>query len=111
MILAAGYGTRLWPLTIDRTKPAIPFLGKPLVGYVAEYLSRYGCREVVVNLHHRPESVREYQAPEGSPNGEAIPDCGSGAHPGGGHRSPIPSLRPGGHVLRAPLGGGVCAAA
>ena len=59
MILAAGYGTRLWPLTVDRTKPAIPFLGQPLVGYVAEYLSRYGCREVVVNLHHRPESVRE----------------------------------------------------
>lgn len=59
MILAAGYGTRLWPLTVDRTKPAIPFLGKPLVGYVAEYLSHYGCREVVVNLHHRPESVRE----------------------------------------------------
>jgi NDP-sugar pyrophosphorylase family protein len=58
MILAAGYGTRLWPLTIDRTKPAIPFLGRPLVGYVAEYLGRYGCREVVVNLHHRPDSVR-----------------------------------------------------
>lgn len=58
MILAAGYGTRLWPLTVDRTKPAIPFLGKPLVGYVAEYLSHYGCREVIVNLHHRPESVR-----------------------------------------------------
>jgi NDP-sugar pyrophosphorylase family protein len=58
MILAAGYGTRLWPLTVDRTKPAIPFLGKPLVGYVAEYLGGFGCREVVVNLHHRPESVR-----------------------------------------------------
>ncbi|HEV2914018.1 MAG TPA: NDP-sugar synthase [Pyrinomonadaceae bacterium] len=58
MILAAGYGTRLWPLTEDRTKPAIPFLGRPLVGYVAEYLGRYGFREVVVNLHHRPESVR-----------------------------------------------------
>lgn len=58
IILAAGYGTRLWPLTVDRTKPAIPFLGKPLVGYVAEYLGRYGCSEVVVNLHHRPESVR-----------------------------------------------------
>jgi NDP-sugar pyrophosphorylase family protein len=58
IILAAGYGTRLWPLTVDRTKPAIPFLGKPLVGYVAEYLGRYGCDEVVVNLHHRPESVR-----------------------------------------------------
>ena len=58
IILAAGYGTRLWPLTVDRTKPAIPFLGKPLVGYVAEYLSHFGCREVIVNLHHRPESVR-----------------------------------------------------
>ncbi len=39
MILSAGYGTRLWPLTEDRTKPAIPILGKPLVGYVAEYLA------------------------------------------------------------------------
>ncbi|HEX8140247.1 MAG TPA: NDP-sugar synthase [Pyrinomonadaceae bacterium] len=58
MILAAGYGTRLWPLTEDRTKPAIPFLGRPLVGYVAEYLARHGFRDVVVNLHHRPESVR-----------------------------------------------------
>ncbi len=59
MILSAGYGTRLWPLTEDRTKPAIPILGKPLVGYVAEYLASYGCREIVVNLHHRPESVRQ----------------------------------------------------
>ena len=59
MILAAGYGTRLWPLTVDRTKPAISFLGRPLVGYVAEYLASYGIREIAVNLHHQPESVRE----------------------------------------------------
>src|SRR5437660_27158 len=59
MILAAGYGTRLWPLTIDRAKPAIPFMGRPLVGHVAEYLARFGFREIVVNLHHRPESVRD----------------------------------------------------
>ena len=58
MILAAGYGTRLWPLTEDRTKPAIPFLGRPLVGYVAEYLGLYGFNDVLVNLHLRPESVR-----------------------------------------------------
>jgi NDP-sugar pyrophosphorylase family protein len=58
MILSAGYGTRLWPLTEDRTKPAIPILGKPLVGYVAEYLTSYGCDEIIVNLHHRPESVK-----------------------------------------------------
>ena len=59
IILSAGYGTRLWPLTEDRTKPAIPILGKPLVGYVAEYLSAYGFDNIVVNLHHRPESVRK----------------------------------------------------
>ena len=58
MVLSAGYGTRLWPLTEQRTKPAIPILGKPLVGYVAEYLAGYGCNEIVVNLHHLPESVR-----------------------------------------------------
>ena len=59
MILAAGFGTRLFPLTIDRTKPAIPFLGKPLVGYVAEYVAKFGFKEVVVNLHHQPESVKK----------------------------------------------------
>ena len=57
IVLSAGYGTRLWPLTEDRTKPAIPILGKPLVGYVAEYLAGFGIDEIVVNLHHRPESV------------------------------------------------------
>ena len=57
IILAAGFGTRLFPLTIDRTKPAIPFLGKPLVGYVAEYIAKFGFKEVVVNLHHQPQSV------------------------------------------------------
>jgi mannose-1-phosphate guanylyltransferase/phosphomannomutase len=59
MILAAGYGERLWPLTADRTKPALPVLGKPLVGYVAEYLAACGIKDVIVNLHHRPDSVRE----------------------------------------------------
>ena len=58
MILAAGFGERLWPLTVDRTKPALPVLGKPLVGYVAEYLARFGINDVIVNLHHEPDSVR-----------------------------------------------------
>src|ERR1044071_8076172 len=57
VILAAGFGTRLWPLTEDRTKPAVPFLGKPLVAYSVEYVRGVGVRDVVVNLHHRPESI------------------------------------------------------
>lgn len=59
MILAAGFGTRLWPLTEDRTKPAVPFLGKPLVTYALEYVRSFGAVDVVVNLHHHGESVRE----------------------------------------------------
>lgn len=58
MILAAGFGTRLWPLTIDRTKPAIPFLNKPLIQYSVEFLRQYGISEMVVNLHHQGDSVQ-----------------------------------------------------
>jgi NDP-sugar pyrophosphorylase family protein len=59
MILAAGFGTRLWPLTADRTKPALPILGQPLIGFVAEYLAGFGVRDLAVNLHHEPDSVRK----------------------------------------------------
>ena len=58
MILAAGYGARLWPLTADRAKAALPVLGKPLAAYVAEYLARFGIADIVINLHHGSESVR-----------------------------------------------------
>src|SRR2546423_12523419 len=58
VILAAGFGTRLWPLTEDRTKPAIPFLNRPLIAYSVEYLAAHGIRDIIVNLHHQPESIR-----------------------------------------------------
>jgi NDP-sugar pyrophosphorylase family protein len=57
-ILAAGFGTRLWPLTEDRTKAAIPFLNRPLINYSVEYLASHGIRDIIVNLHHQPESIR-----------------------------------------------------
>jgi NDP-sugar pyrophosphorylase family protein len=58
LILAAGFGVRLWPLTIDRTKPAIPVLNKPLIVYSLEYLQRHGLHDLIVNLHHQGDSVR-----------------------------------------------------
>lgn len=57
MVLAAGLGTRLWPLTEDRAKPAVPFLGKPLIAHVLELLERHGFTRAVVNTHHLPGSV------------------------------------------------------
>ena len=56
-ILAAGFGTRLWPLTEDRSKPAIPFLNRPLIAYSVEYLASRGIRDIIINLHHQPESI------------------------------------------------------
>ena len=71
MILAAGFGTRLWPLTIGRTKPAIPFLNRPLIAWTIEYLRRHGIDDLIINLHHEPESVRD-QIGDGSGFGVRI---------------------------------------
>jgi len=71
MILAAGFGTRLWPLTIGRTKPALPFMNRPLIAYTIEYLRQYGFTELIINLHHEPASVRE-QIGDGSQYGVRI---------------------------------------
>ena len=57
MVLAAGLGTRLRPLTDHRAKPAVPFMGAPLVRRLVEQLHSAGCREPVVNTHHLPRTV------------------------------------------------------
>ncbi len=71
MILAAGFGTRLWPLTVGRTKPAIPFLNRPLIASTIEYLNQFGIEDLIINLHHEPDSVRE-QIGDGSGYGVRI---------------------------------------
>jgi NDP-sugar pyrophosphorylase family protein len=57
MVLAAGMGKRLRPLTVYWAKPALPFLGRPLIEYTFEILGRAGIREVVVNLHHGSDTI------------------------------------------------------
>ena len=57
MILAAGFGTRLRPLTLERAKPAMPLLGKPIIARLVEKLGAYGVDSFRINLHHLPDSV------------------------------------------------------
>lgn len=57
LILAAGFGTRLEPLTTVRAKPAIPLAGVPLIVRIIEWLRQGGVTKVVINLHHRPETI------------------------------------------------------
>lgn len=59
MILAAGYGRRLFPLTALLAKPSIPFLNRPLLCYSLDLMEEGGISPVHINLHHLPRSVRE----------------------------------------------------
>jgi mannose-1-phosphate guanylyltransferase len=60
MILAAGYGTRLRPVTYTIPKPIVPLAGRPLIGWAVEALLAAGVSEFVVNLHHLPEPIEKY---------------------------------------------------
>ena len=60
MILAAGKGTRLYPITETLAKPMVPIEGRPLLEHTIRWLRDHGVRRVAVNLHHRPESVRDH---------------------------------------------------
>ena len=60
MILAAGKGTRVRPLTYDLPKPMIPILGKPVMAYLVEHLARYGVTEIMVNVSYLHEKIEEY---------------------------------------------------
>ncbi|MEZ7846811.1 MAG: NDP-sugar synthase [Polaromonas sp.] len=60
IILAAGRGTRLQPLTADTPKPMIPLLGKPVMEYVVEHLVRQGIKEIMVNTSHFAQRIEQY---------------------------------------------------
>ena len=57
LVLAAGLGTRLRPLTFCRAKAAVPVAGVPLIRRHLARLAVLGVRDVVVNLHHRPDTI------------------------------------------------------
>jgi mannose-1-phosphate guanylyltransferase len=60
MVLAAGLGTRLRPLTYEITKPMVPVLDRPVMAHIVDLLDRHGFDEVVANLHYFPESIKDY---------------------------------------------------
>lgn len=70
MVLAAGFGRRLRPLTVVTAKPALPLMGRPLIEYILRRLARSGVEEAVVNLHHRVDTV--YASLDGAPDGLTI---------------------------------------
>lgn len=60
MILAAGKGTRVRPLTYDLPKAMIPILGKPVMEYLVEHLAAHGVTQLMVNTSHQAERIEQY---------------------------------------------------
>jgi NDP-sugar pyrophosphorylase family protein len=60
VVLAAGLGQRMWPLTAHRPKPLLPVLDRPLIGHAIDRLVRAGVQEVFVNLHHAAPQLQTY---------------------------------------------------
>ena len=68
MVLAAGLGTRLRPLTFNLPKPLAPVANRPVMEHILELLSGHGYREVIANLSYLPDQIRD-RFGDGSPLG------------------------------------------
>ena len=94
MILAAGYGKRLRPLTDHTPKPLIPIGGKPMIVHHLEKLAEAGIREVVINLGHLGSKIPDFLG-SGSTWGVSIEYSDEGPDPletGGGMTKALPLL-------------------
>ena len=60
MVLAAGQGTRLHPLTEQIPKALVPVASRPMIEYSLLLLKRYGIRDIIINLHHLGDQIESY---------------------------------------------------
>jgi mannose-1-phosphate guanylyltransferase len=60
MVLAAGLGTRLRPLTYELPKPMVPVLDRPVMAHILDLLDEHGFDDVIANLHYFPDTIRDY---------------------------------------------------
>src|SRR5664279_3726596 len=60
MIMAAGLGTRLRPLTGLVSKPMVPVANRPVLEHILHLVRRYGIRDVIINLHYFPHAITSH---------------------------------------------------
>lgn len=99
MVLSAGLGLRLRPLTLELPKPAIPVLDRPILLHILSRIARSGVRSAAVNVHHLAGEVDRIVA-----SSDGLPETHISVEPvllgtAGGLRQAAPFLRGGGPIL------------
>jgi MurNAc alpha-1-phosphate uridylyltransferase len=97
MVLAAGYGERMRPLTLRMPKPLVPLAGRPLVDHVLDRLAAAGVKTAIVNVHYLPEQLEEHLAARKGRQPEILVSDERGVllDTGGGAKKALPLLGPG----------------
>jgi MurNAc alpha-1-phosphate uridylyltransferase len=97
MVLAAGLGERMRPLTLRMPKPLVPLAGKTLLDHVLDRLASAGVKTAIVNVHYLPDQLETHvQGREGQPPEIVISDeRGVLLNTGGGVVKALPLLGPG----------------
>lgn len=93
MLFAAGFGTRMGPLTADRPKPLIPVAGVPLIDRALALATGAGIGRIVVNTHYRADQIAAHLV--GRPGVALSPEAPGILETGGGLRAALPLLGPG----------------
>ncbi|WP_299501474.1 nucleotidyltransferase family protein [uncultured Roseobacter sp.] len=89
MLFAAGFGTRMRPLTDDRPKPMVEVAGRPLIDHALDQTAQIAPDRIVVNLHYKPEPLLKHLAGTGVQTLLETPDI---LDTGGGLRNALPRL-------------------
>lgn len=89
MLFAAGFGTRMVPLTADRPKPMIPVAGRPLIDHALELVREYGPETIVANVHYKPQTLIDHLQKSNVHIAHETPEI---LDTGGGLRAALPHL-------------------
>jgi N-acetyl-alpha-D-muramate 1-phosphate uridylyltransferase len=92
MVLAAGLGTRMRPLTDSTPKPLVKIAGKPLIDHVLDRLAATGVERAVVNVHHFADQMQQHLAPRKRPQVVISDERGLLLGTGGGVKKALPEL-------------------
>ncbi len=92
MVLAAGMGTRMHPLTDNVPKPLVKVAGKPLIDHVLDRLAAAGVARAVINVHHFAEQMQRHLAARARPQIVISDESGLLLGTGGGVKKALPEL-------------------